>query len=364
MPRKKSKSVAADIVEGRNKKKTKRETHYLSTGCTVWNLACSERADGGFATGSIINTIGDSSAGKTLGTLTTLAEACIDPFFDDYKIIYDDAEHRNRFDMNGMFGEELDKRVQPPKTDDDGEPVFSKTVEEFCMYLRRNLEEGPCIYVLDSFDSIGSIGDEKHADAVYDALEKDKDVPGSYSGTKQKWFSEQMGGKISTLLEDTGSIVIIISQTRDNINAGLFAPKNRRSGGRALKFYADIEQWLAVKETIKKTYNGKPRVIGLLTSLKMTKNSFHGKLRNVDIPIRYNYGVDDVRSCIEFLISEKVWKGTKTKVMAKELDFNGTIEDLIEEIEEDDLEEDVREMVEDTWLAVEEALKPNRKKRY
>ena len=70
----------------------------LSCGCTPLNLACSDSYKGAFVSGSMINIIGDSSAGKTQLCYSTLAEACKNPLFDNYELIYDGSEARDFFD--------------------------------------------------------------------------------------------------------------------------------------------------------------------------------------------------------------------------------------------------------------------------
>lgn len=47
----------------------------VSSGNVLLNLACSDKKEGAFVGGTMINIIGDSSSGKTILALTVLAEA-------------------------------------------------------------------------------------------------------------------------------------------------------------------------------------------------------------------------------------------------------------------------------------------------
>lgn len=85
---------------------------YLSTGCTLLNLAISDDARKGWPCGKIVNPIGDSDTGKTILAMTAMAEAAKSPFFLGHKLIYADIEEAIAFDVSEMFGEKLAKRLK------------------------------------------------------------------------------------------------------------------------------------------------------------------------------------------------------------------------------------------------------------
>ena len=91
----------------------------------------------------------------------------------------------------------------------------------------------------------------------------------------------------------------------------------------------------------------------------------------IQIPIYYSFGIDDIGSCVDYLIDEGHWKKAKTKkgkegtgIKAKEFDFKGTREKLIQYIGDNNMEKDLRDIVGDVWKEIEDAVKINRKKRY
>ena len=333
---------------------------YAPSGSTLLNLACTDRGSGGYLLGRMINIIGDSSAGKSFLALTMLACIVRLKFFKDYRIIYDDAEAALGFDIEKLFGKRLADRMEPPRLDEDGEPEPSSTIQDLQDNIHNLCAEGiPFIYVLDSLDSLTSEEEIGKVAEVRKARKEGKDAAGDYGVTKPKAMSQMLRMMVRDIMK-TLSLLIIISQTRDNIN-GFGFDKKTRSGGRALKFYSTIEMWLTNLGKIK---GKRDRQIGMNCGIKITKNKITGKLRQVKFPILYSYGVDDIGSMIDFLVDEKVWKKNKTKIIATGLRLEETRSVLIKKIEDNELERDVRKIVTRAWREIESGLDLGRKLRF
>lgn len=334
----------------------------IPTGSTLLNLALSDNPYGGWRKGRMVNVIGDSSAGKSFMALTTFAEANTLKRLDDYQFIYDDAEHANSFNMNKLFGASTAKRIKAPAYTEENEPINSTLVEDFHDYIDRLLKKKEhFIYILDSFDSISTEAEEDKTEEMLEARRKGKETKGSYGMTKAKKASDILRN-ICGKLEKTEAVLNIISQTRDNIDPMSFSKKTR-SGGKALKFYATHELWLAGAGAIKK----KDRVIGTKCAIKVSKNKLTGKVREVEFPIYYDYGIDNLGSCIDFMIKEKFWKGGGNS----KIEFGGTWdisactkEKLISLIEENSWERKLAKVVGEAWYEIEESLKLGRKSKY
>jgi hypothetical protein len=112
--------------------------------------------------------------------------------------------------------------------------------------------------------------------------------------------------------------------------------------------------------------NGKQFMIGVNSLASMGKNRQTGKQRQTPFfPIYYDLGIDDVGSNVDYLVSQEWWKKNKSKIKAGELEFEGTRQDLIEHIEQNNLEVEVQKLVEKCWLNIEDKLKlKTRKKRF
>lgn len=334
----------------------------VPTGSTTFNLECSGRIEGAFKRGKMVNLIGDSHSGKTLFGFTIFAECALLERFDKYRFIYDDVEAANEFDLEALFGEDCSNRIE--------QDYRSKTVEDFNDSVANAIKKNvPFIYILDSFDALTSeasiIKDEENRIA----RAKGEKTTGDYGDGKPKSFSRFCSMRIQDL-SDTGSVLIIISQTRDNIGFGaMFTPKTR-SGGRALKFYSFHEVWLACQ---KKEKTGKRTMITNVQA-KLTKNKLIGKHGESYFPILNDYGVDNIKSCINFLMDEGDWTGTKKSINTKGFleptenkkgkKIHPSLQTIVDHIETNDLEDNLFQLCQETYDEIMLKLKPNRKPKY
>jgi RecA/RadA recombinase len=326
----------------------------LSSGSTLVNLAASGKPFVCFYKGHYYFFVGDSSSGKTFLVLTCLAESCQNPNFDGYDLIYNGTTEKGALmDIRRFFGKRLTERLKV---------TYSDTIEEFYYDLDDRLERGkPMIYILDSMDGLNSEDDYAKFKEQKAAHKKGKETAGSYGDGKAKKNSQTLR-KMLTRLHKTGSILIVIGQTRDNLGFGF--EKKTRGGGRALKFYAALEMWSAVAKHIKKDYKGKPREQGILAQVQLKKNRLQGKDRTVYVPIYHSYGIDDVGSMVDYLVEEKHWKKSKGVINAPEFDFKGHRDKLIKHIEEEDCVPELKGITKRVWQEIEEAVSIHRKRRY
>lgn len=342
----------------------------LSSGSSLLNLACTGRPDLAFLAGHVYLLVGDSNSGKTFLSLTCLAEASINPAFDDYRFIHDNVERGALMDFSKFFGSKMAGRLEPPEIRDGG-PVYSQTIEDFYDHVDDNVKKGPCIYVLDSMDALSSEAELKKFNKNKKARQKIQEdeegeegtIKGSFGDGKAK--ANSAGLRIAhNAMASNGSILIVIFQSRDNIGFGaMFNPKTR-SGGNAPTFYATLEIWSSVKERIKRPILKKERVLGTLAKLRIKKNRITGKDRSLELPIYDSTGIDETGSCVKYLIAENHWKGTKETVIAPEFDHTGSIDELVAKVEGENKENELRLLVAETWNGIENRCRVERKARY
>lgn len=344
----------------------KEKAHSLSSGSTLLNLACTNSPFGAFIAGKYVFFVGDSTSGKTFLAMTCCAEALRNPFFKNYRLIYDNVEDGCLLDLETLFNKEVAQRITPPSMDKAGNPIYSYTIEEFYYNLDDALtkakeDKQPVIYILDSMDSLSSTSEEGKFLQHKKALKKGTVVPGSYGDGKAKRNSEGLR-KVMKGLRDTGSILIIICQTRDSLGFG-FETKTH-AGGHALRFYATHEIWTSLGGRIKRNVHGKDRTIGIHSIAKVKKNRATGELHEVMIDIYPSYGVDDIGGCIDFLVAEGQWKKDKQSINATDFAYTGTREGLIRHIESKGLYRKLQILTGNCWKEIRDATKINRKKRY
>ena len=313
----------------------------IPTGSTLLNLALSDSIDGGFIKGSIVNIIGDSSSGKTFLAWSIFAEMVHDSQFDKYRLIYDEPERALQFQLANLFGEGID-RVDTS--------IASETIQDWYKNVMGVIKEDePFVYVLDSFDALTSV----------EELER-KDVGKGGWKTEKAIASSEILRQIVGRVKKTNSLIVVISQTRDNIGVA-FGDKKSRSGGKALRFYSSHEIWMAVKKHLKR----KNRDVGVRTRIRCKKNKLTGKLREAEFDILFDYGIDDVGSMVDWLLEETFWSGGGRSKVNTNGDFTNTTRDkLIDDIEANGMEWKLRDIVGQCWLEIEEEIKTRRKPKY
>lgn len=361
-----------DARKAIKKKRTREELtakDFLSTGSTLLNLACTGFPDRGFAKGEYYFLVGDTTSGKTWLSLTCLAEASINPNFKNYRYIYDGVEGGALMNIERFFGKIVAQKLEPPRRDKYGESIYSYNIEDFYFNMDDAIKANkPFIYILDSMDCLSSEAEGDKFDKNKKASRADKELKGSYGDGKAKINSSMLRRVIGSRLKKSGSILIVINQTRAKMNALPFESPKTYSGGYALEFYACMKLISSVAGQITKTIKGKKRQLGIYCKIRTKKNRITGRDRTVIIPIYHSVGIDDVGSCVDYMLEEGIWtkkkEDGKVIIQAKGLDIKGTRERIIRLIEQQKLEKDLRELVGETWNEMEELCKIKRKKRY
>lgn len=341
----------------------------LKTGSTILDLAISGRRKGGFTKGRYFWVVGDSSSGKTFLMLTCLAEASINKEFDGYRFIYDNVEDGALMNLQKYFGGRMAARLEAPGT---AEEPYSTTIESFYYHLDDAVKAAAApggkqfIYVLDSMDAL----DSKYAESKFQEGKKaarggDK-AKGDYGDGKAKINSTAIR-RVVAKLRATGSILLVLSQTRDAIDAGPFEEQQTHAGGRALKFYAAAQLWSSVGSKIKKSIGEREIVVGVHCRVKIKKNRLTGKERVVEFPIYHDTGIDDIGGMVDWLVYWGYWLKNKQGFIDAGSAWEGIAkrrEDLIEWIDEKGMRDDLEDVVEQAWAALEKRLAVERKSKY
>lgn len=333
---------------------------YLSLGCPLLNLAVSGDWRKGMVAGTFIFFAGDSASGKTLATLSQLAEAANNPEFDDHELWFINAEIGAFFDFERFFGRKAASRIQT-MLPEPGKPMLLESVYDF---IEAKIKSGKKIVaVIDSMDSLSTQQLEEHTEESAKARAQGKDTPGSYGDGKAKINSEQLK-RIVAMINHSGSIVTMICQIRDNLKAGPYQPQKTRGGGHAIKYYASVEIWTTPGKRLTKTVNGKDRIIGIQPVFSIKKNRVNGRERTVNIPILPDVGMDSVGAAVDYLVDEKHWTVSGGRIVNTLYDKSYYREELIRKIEDDGRETELYDEMQKCWETVESALTTTRKKRW
>lgn len=362
MARKKSSEIADDIekdIEDREVDPQKSPVEFISTGCIPLNLALSQKGrDGGFARGRIVNIVGDGSSGKTILALETCAwlyynykklSTNIYPEIKKLIIVYNNGEGVMDFPLAQMFGEEFYNAV---------EWTFIPTCEGFGRDIQKRLTElkdGHCLfYVQDSIDSAISEAEKERIEKFIKSGKQEE----SYGLEGQKFFSQSFFKDLCSRQHGKDATIVLVSQVRENLKAGMFGKKFYRTGGKSLDFYTHQVLWLYHKEKMKKTFRGNERSYGVKTLGKVERNKTAIPFREADFPIIFDYGIDNVMAMADFLFGPKdkeiEWKEERLKKS-----------DLVNlAYENRDILEEMIDEVEFEWKEIEDNIKTKRPSKY
>lgn len=323
----------------------------LSTGSVALNLYCSGRTDYGFSKGLYIYLVGDTQSYKTWFVFTWFAEAAKNPNFEDYTFYFDNVENGMLANVQRYFGKKVAERLKDPPNG------TSVTVEDMYRNVRDAVDEGPCIYVVDSENALTT-------KTEVEEVEKEKATMGM---DKAKQHSRRIR-VLANRLKKTGSILIVIGQTRQRVGYGAQYDPKTRSGGLALAFFAHLELWTSVKMPLKRKVKGQKLQIGALIKVKVKKNRVSSRKWAMEVPFYDEFGLDDTGSMVHFLVSNGHWKrkGAKedSQIVASDFGITGDLDKVAKWIEANDKERQLRKLVRKVWKEIEEECKIERKKRY
>lgn len=314
---------------------------FIPTGCVTFDCVLG----GGWPLGRMSNLVGDKSTGKTLCAIEAAANFA--RRYPEGHIFYREAEAAFDDDYAATLGLPVDRVDFGP----DGLDTLWETIEDIYEDLDKActqcIESGqPGLYIIDSLDALSSRAE------LGRAIDE-----GSYGMEKQKQLG-QMFRRLTRKIKEAKIHLLIISQIREKIGV-MFGDKYRRSGGKALDFYASQVVYLSHMKTLKRTVGGVERPIGIRIKAKCTKNKIAPPLRECEFNIQFGYGIDELPAAIEWLEQVK---------QAKDLLDGESAKSFIAKIEKLDRKEyntemkKIRKYVRQAWNDIESRFVPARSK--
>jgi recombination protein RecA len=157
--------------------------------------------------------------------------------------------------------------------------------------------------------------------------------------------------------------MVCSNQVRQNMDAGPYGQKYTSPGGQAIGFYSSLRLRCSSPEKIKTKVKmaGKEitRVIGVKTKVEVYKSTIWKPYRDAPLTILFDYGIDDVRQNLQFI--KDYTANTTYTVVGRKLAIG--IEESIHLVEDNNLENELREEVIDLWEEIEGKFTQVRKPR-
>ncbi len=311
----------------------------VSTGSTLLDLAISggRFEQGGIPTGIFVEIFGPSGAGKTV----LLCQIAGNVQKLNGNVMFHDPEARLDERFASMFGmRPQDLKYSTPDT----VPQVFESIRDWL----EDKEEDKLHGVFA--DSLAALSTD---------LEMGKD--GDKMGMRRaKEFSEEMR-KTCRIITHTEALVVCSNQIRQSMD--MFGPKYTSPGGQAIGFYSSLRLRFGNPNKLKmvRTIRGvkHERIVGVRTEIEVFKSSVWKPFRSAPVYIIYDYGIDDVRANLEFIKDNA--KLDEYQVGDQKL--GKRINTAIKNIEENNLEAELKKDTIALWNEIEDQFQEERKPR-
>jgi recombination protein RecA len=310
-----------------------------STGSTLLDLAISggRVRGGGMPSGILIEVFGPSGCGKSV----LLSEIAGNVQRTGGGVVFYDPEARLNPQFAKLFGLEF-KGLNYSNPD---------TVPQVFKGVRDWKPENDKVVNGVFADSLAALSTE---------LEMGKDEGDKMGMRRAKEFSEELR-KTCRILKQNNLLMVCSNQVRVNVDAGPYGQKYMSPGGESIGFYSSLRLRATKPEKIKakKRVAGKEvtRIVGVRTEFEVFKSSIWKPHRSAPVTILFDYGIDDIVENLQFI--KDYTNNSNYTIGDREL--SNVKSKAVDIIEEEGLENELREQVIDLWERIESKFDSNRK---
>lgn len=309
---------------------------WLSTGCTILDLAIANKLPGGFPSGRVSHVFGAEATAKTILAMEPLGSAQRQGGIANYQ------------DSEGTFDAERAKLLHGIDLSPERwhyhnpETIEGLWDEEIPAAIEKATDFPIAAMSVDSLTAIA---------AAAEIADKDGE-PVSLTGTG---YAMQRAKQLSSafrhyryLLNTVNMGLLFVDQARDAV--GSFRPTEKTSSGRAILFYSSVRVHLKTAGWITNT---KKIATGVKIGFTIEKNKVAPPYRKGEFYLYFDYGIDDVETNLRWL---KDIVGGDYQIG----DYSsGRIDLAVKHVEENQLEGLLRDTVHAVW---KELYKPVERK--
>jgi recombination protein RecA len=311
-----AKKTGGDIISN-----TKTARYYIDTGSLALNRICSGKyMTGGIPGGRITEIYGPSSSSKSL-----VASNCLfgTQKLNGYPILLDVENASNPDFMKSASHLDIDRviRYTPQSLEESFGKMYSviKAIRE---HTKSN--DAPILIVYDSISVSPSAREGRETDLPEDANEAmfkkivgGKEQPGERAKICSKEFR-----KLTPLLEETNSTLLVLNQTREKIGVLYGSPETTGGGGNALPFYASLRLRTQTQKKIE--HEKLEKAIGVNLKIKNVKNrSCAPFCESEGIQLLFANGINPISGLLSLLVQDERVKMTSAGRYTVEPAFAG-----------------------------------------
>jgi recombination protein RecA len=256
-------------------------TEWISTGSSLLDLAISNRPNGGFPVGRIVELQGMEASGKSL----IVAHALADTQKKGGLAVYIDTENALSEEFLRAVGVDVSNMLYVPlETIEDSFDAIENIIETVRKSNRDRL-------VTIALDSVSAATTKIEQDADY---EKD-----GWATSKAILMSKAMR-KITNIIGKQRVLLLCTSQLREKMGV-MFGDKYTTSGGKALGFHASCRIRLKGVGKLKSGSGKTEQIIGVQTEAQVIKNRMGPPFKKATFDIYFNSGIDDFNSWLTLM---------------------------------------------------------------
>ena len=277
-------------------------TEWISSGCSMLDLAISNRPNGGFPVGRITEVTGLEASGKSLLAAHTLAETQKKGGL----AVYIDTEAAVSSEFLTAIGVDLKSMLYVPL--ETIEEIF-ETIETIVEGVRKSDKDRLVTIVVDSIMGAST--------KIEMSAEYDKD---GYATSKSIILSKAMR-KVTNWIARERICLIFTNQLRTKLGVS-FGDSWTTSGGKAIPFHASVRLRLKNTGMIKAKVNGVEQVVGSKTNVQVVKNRMGPPHRKIDYEIYYDSGIDNWGGWLAIMKNFDLVKQAGAHYTMEDIDMN------------------------------------------
>ena len=261
-------------------------TEWVSTGDDMLDLAISNRPNGGFPVGRIVEVTGLEASGKSLLAAHTLANTQK----KGGMAVYIDTENAINQEFLEALGVDTKKLLYVPL--EAVEDIFD-AMDSIIESIRKTNKDRLVTIVVDS---VAAATTKVEMSADYDQA--------GYATQKAIIISKAMR-KITNLIGRERILVVFTNQLRVRLGVS-FGDPYTTSGGKALGFHASCRLRMKQMGKLNSKVGGVDQTVGIKTRVQVIKNRMGPPLRAVDFEIYFDRGIDRYGSWLNTMKTYKL----------------------------------------------------------